>query len=148
MQDNLARKLDIPTKTTRKTRAKSAPISSKSVMSFVGFLVFCCALLMVVVLRYATINELEKDILIAKQTYENLYSENTTAKVQLQSSIDLKEIAKIASEELGMVTPDQSQIVNIRVSVDNRAQVLSGKPKKTAEQSGESFMSNILSYLH
>ena len=117
-------------------------------MSFVSFLVLCSALLMVVVLRYATINELEKEILIAKQTYETLYSENTTAKVHLQGSIDLKEIEKIASEQLGMVTPDQSQIVNIRVSVDNHAQVLSGKTENKKAESGESFMSNILSYLH
>lgn len=150
MQDNLARKLN--STTTRPTPSKQAKPSvkpAKSVLSFTAFLVFCSALLMVVVLRYATINELEKDILTAKGTYEALYSENTTAKVQLQGSIDLNEIERIASEELGMVTPDQTQIVNIRVSVDNHAQVLSGNIQENSEtESGESFMSNILSYLH
>lgn len=151
MQDNLARTLNTSPRTmpVRKTQTKPAALPAKSVFSFVTFLVFCSALLMVVVLRFATINELEKDILIAKNTYETLYSENTTAKVQLQGSIDLNEIERIASEELGMVTPDQSQIVNIRVSVDNHAQVLSGKTDKDSNtDSGESFMSNILSYLH
>lgn len=145
MQDNLARKLN--TSFAPAKRAKSSALPAKSVFSFISFLVLCSALLMVIVLRYATINELEKDILIAKQTFENLYSENTTAKVQLQSKIDLKEIEKIATEELGMVTPDQSQIVNIRVSVDNHAQVMSGNPE-TTDDSGNNFMSNILSYLH
>ena len=145
MQDNLARKLN--TSYTPVKRTKSSALPAKSVFSFISFLVLCSALLMVVVLRFATINELEKDILIAKQTFENLYSENTTAKVQLQSKIDLKEIEKIATEELGMVTPDQSQIVNIRVSVDNHAQVMSGNPE-TTDDSGNNFMSNILSYLH
>ncbi len=149
MQDNLARKLNTPTRTLPVRQSKQSTLAGKSVFSFVSFLVICSALLMVVVLRYATINELEKDILIAKNTYETLYSENTTAKVQLQGSIDLNEIERIASEELGMVTPDQTQIVNIRVSVDNHAQVLSGKTNKNSEtDSGESFMSNILSYLH
>lgn len=149
MQDNLARKLNTPTRTLPVRQTKQAALAGKSVFSFVSFLVICSALLMVVVLRYATINELEKDILIAKNTYETLYSENTTAKVQLQGSIDLNEIERIASEELGMVTPDQTQIVNIRVSVDNHAQVLSGKTNKSSDtDSGESFMSNILSYLH
>lgn len=151
MQDNLARTLNtIPrTAPVRKTLSKPAALSAKSVFSFVSFLVFCSALLMLVVLRFAAINELEKEILIAKDTYETLYSENTTAKVQLQGSIDLNEIERIASEELGMVTPDQTQIVNIRVSVDNHAQVLSGKTNKISDtDSGESFMSNILSYLH
>ncbi len=151
MQDNLARTLNTTPRTApvRKLKSKSAALQAKSVFSFVSFLVFCSALLMIVVLRYATINELEKEILIAKNTYETLYSENTTAKVQLQGSIDLNEIERIASEDLGMVTPDQTQIVNIRVSVDNHAQVLSGKPSKTSDtDSGESFMSNILSYLH
>lgn len=148
MQDNLARKLNTTAYTVPKKRVKSSALPAKSVAGFAAFLVFCSALLMVVVLRYATINELEKEILIAKETYETLYSENTTAKVQLQGSIDLNEIERIASEELGMVTPDQSQIVNIRVSVDNNAQVLSGKTKKNAAESGESFMSTILSYLH
>lgn len=145
MQDNLARKLN--TSYTPVKRTKSSALPAKSVFSFISFLVFCSALLMVVVLRYATINELEKDILIAKETFETLYSENTTAKVQLQGKINLKEIEKIASEELGMVTPDQSQIVNIRVSVDNHAQVMSGNPE-TKEASDNNFMSNILSYLH
>ena len=144
MQDNLARKLNTPTHTKTVRRVKSSSLSAKSVVSFVSFLVFCSALLMVVVLRYATINELEKEILIAKNTYETLYSENTTAKVQLQGSIDLNEIERIASEELGMTVPDQSQIVNIRVSVDNHAQVLSGKTENSDAESGESFMSNIL----
>lgn len=146
MQDNLARKLNTPAPVRR---VKAPVLTTKAVFSFVSFLVFCSALLMVVVLRYATINELEKSILIAKGTYEELYSANTTAKVQLQGSIDLNEIEKIASEELGMVTPDQNQIVNIRVSVDNHAQVLSGKTENNSEsEPGESFMSNILSYLH
>ncbi len=151
MQDNLARTLNTTSRTmpARKSQAKPAMLSAKSVFSFVSFLVLCSALLMLVVLRFATINELEKEILMAKDTYETLYSENTTAKVQLQGSIDLKEIERIASEELGMVTPDQTQIVNIRVSVDNHAQVLSGKTNKNSDtDSGESFMSNILSYLH
>ncbi|MBR6522994.1 MAG: hypothetical protein IKT39_00085 [Clostridia bacterium] len=151
MQDNLARTLNTTSRTmpARKPQAKPAMLSAKSVFSFVSFLVLCSALLMLVVLRFATINELEKEILLAKDTYETLYSENTTAKVQLQGSIDLKEIERIASEELGMVTPDQTQIVNIRVSVDNHAQVLSGKTNKNSDtDSGESFMSNILSYLH
>ena len=148
MQDNLARKLNTPAHSAPKKRAKSSSHQARSVASFAAFLIFCSALLMIVVLRYATINELEKEILIAKQTYETLYAENTTAKVQLQGSIDLNEIERIASEELGMVTPDQSQIVNIRVSVDNHAQVLSGKTTKDAAESGESFMSTILSYLH
>lgn len=151
MQDNLARTLNTTPRTApvRKMKAKVSPLSPKSVFSFISFLVICSALLMVVVLRYATINELEKEILLAKNSYETLYSENTTAKVHLQGSIDLKEIERIASEELGMVTPDQTQIVNIRVSVDNHAQVLSGKTtKNSVTDSGESFMSNILSYLH
>lgn len=148
MQDNLARKLDKPATRVQTKRAHAPAVSSKSVFSFISFLVLCSALLMVVVLRYATINELEKEILIAKNTFEEMYSENTTAKVQLQGSIDLNEIEKIASEQLGMVTPSQDQIVNIRVSVDNQAQVLSGKPENTSTESGESFMSNILSYLH
>ncbi|MFA7636797.1 MAG: hypothetical protein WCX81_03440 [Monoglobales bacterium] len=150
MQDNLARKLNTPTHTRPVRQPKQvAALQPKSVFSFVSFLIFCSALLMIVVLRYATINELEKEILIAKKSYETLYSDNTTAKVQLQGSIDLNEIERIASEKLGMVTPDQSQIVNIRVSVDNHAQVLSGNNKKSSDtDSGESFMSNILSYLH
>lgn len=145
MQDNLARKLN--TSYTPVKRAKASSLPAKSVFSFISFLVLCSALLMVIVLRYAAINELEKDILIAKDTYETLYSENTTAKVQLQGKIDLNEIEKIAIEELGMVTPDQSQIVNIRVSVDNHAQVMSGNPEKE-DSSDNNFMSNILSYLH
>lgn len=146
MQDNLARKLNTPAPVRRK---KPTPLSAKSVLGFISFLVFCATLLMVVVLRYATINELEKEILIAKNTFETLYSENTTAKVQLQGSIDLNEIEKIAIEKLDMVNPDQSQIVNIRVCVDNHVQLLSGDHKDDSNSdTGESFMSNVLSYLH
>lgn len=148
MQDNLARKIETPASRVSAKRESNSSISAKSVFGFVTFLVFCSALLMVVVLRFAAISELEKEILIAKNTFEELYSENTTAKVQLQGSIDLNEIERKATQELGMVSPDQNQIVNIRVSVDNQAQVLSGKPKSEPSESGESFMSNILSYLH
>lgn len=146
MQDNLARKSDAFVHTPVR-RVKSHNIQAKSAFSFVSFLLLCSALLMIVVLRFASINELEKQILIAKQDYETLYSNNTTAKVQLQGAIDLNEIERVATQELGMVNPDQSQIVNIRVSVDNNAQVLSANSKEETE-SGESLMSNILSYLH
>lgn len=148
MQDNLARTLETPTIPVSKKRKAESSISTKSVFSFVVFLVFCSLLLMLVVWRFAHISALEKQILIAKNQYETLYSENTTAKVQLQGSIDLNEIERKATQELGMVSPNQEQIVNIRVSVDNQAQVLSGKPENNPSESGESFMSNILSYLH
>ncbi len=145
MQDNLARKIYSPA-TTKKISHSAKKQGFR--WDFAFFLVFCSALLMVVVLRYATANELEKDILTAKSTFEQLYSENTTAKVQLQGSIDLKEVERKATEELGMVKPSQNQIVNIHVSVDNNAQVLSGKPAGDDSQPRESFMSNVLSYLH
>lgn len=148
MQDNLARKLPQSYPQPQKKAVKKPATKQKfrwklAIMSVVYF-----ALIMVVISRYAAINELEREISLAKTEFEQLQSQNISKKVDIQQSINIDEIEKTATEKLGMVKPGQNQIVNIQVVMEDEGDIL--KPR---EQTGmfatisRSF-GKIISYLH
>ena len=148
MQDNLARKLpQVPAqpqkKAVRKPAAKQNFRWKLAIMSVVYF-----ALIMLVISRYAAINELEREISVAKSDFEQLQSENISKKVDIQQSINIDEIEKTATEKLGMIKPGQNQVVNIQVVMEDEGDIL-----QPQEQTGifavvyRSF-GKIISYLH
>ena len=107
---------------------------------------------MIIRSEYAIVYDIQADeVLYAKNADQKCYPASTT-KI-LTSAIILDNVDEdfqfTAGDELDMVNPDQSQIVNIRVCVDNHVQLLSGDHKDDSNSdTGESFMSNVLSYLH
>lgn len=153
MQDNLARTLPsrVPQKTGSKPkkRRKTAAVAKQKFRWGLAFrAVIYFALIMTVVLRYAAINELDQQIALAKKEFERIESQNIAKRVEIQRSINLEEIERRATEELGMVKPGENQIVSIHVQQEDSAQMLA-KPKNDENvfRRGFMFIKSIVSYL-
>ncbi len=148
MQDNLARKLPQQSPQPKKKAVKKPAAKQKFRWKFAIMSVVYFALIMLVISRYATINELEREISVAKTEFEQLQSQNISKKVDIQQSINIDEIEKTATEKLGMVKPGQNQIVNIQVVMEDEGDIL-----QPQEQTGIFAMvsrgfGKIISYLH
>lgn len=148
MQDNLARKLPQTAPKTQRRAVRKPAAKQKfrwklAIMSVVYF-----ALIMLVMSRYATINELEREISVAKSEFEQLQSENISKKVDIQQSINIDEIEKTATEKLGMVKPGQNQIVNIQVVMEDKGDILQNQEQTGIFAMVSRSFGKIISYLH
>lgn len=155
MQDNLARPLPRTLPEKPKTQTKAKPKSAKKRkkqkfrwrFAFVSLIYF--ALIMVVLSRYAAINEIEREISLAKNKFEQLESANISKKVDIQQSIDMEKIEHDATQRLGMVQPGKNQVVNIRVQLEDSAEMLA--PQTADTNLFVNVMDSIksaLAYLH
>ena len=67
-------------------------------------------------------------MLSAQSTLEELESESARLELQVEGLSSLKTVEKTATEEYGLVEPDQSQVTCVRVKKDNKVEVAdSGK---------------------
>lgn len=154
MQDNLARKLPVEQqpriRTQRQPEPQKNPRKKTSTAFYVKISFLCIAvfgLSMILMSRYAYINELERDILLASSEYETLSSSNITRQAQLKQNIDIDEVEKIATEKLGMIKPGKNQVVHIDVPVKDTSD-LNQKTKKGINTVISEKINNLLAYLH
>lgn len=153
MQDNLARKLPErqPRKNPQKRPEQQRRAKKKTNTAFYVRISLSCmavfGLLMVLMSRYAYINELEREILNASNKYESLTSENITREAQLKQSIDIDEVEKTATEKLGMVKPGKNQIVHIEVPLEDSADLNTNAKKGIYSVIAEKINA-LLAYLH
>lgn len=59
----------------------------------------------------AEVSSLNKSIIQSEKELSNLKDENRIHKAQLDASVDLNEIYDVASNELGMVVPNDNQVI-------------------------------------
>lgn len=153
MQDNLARKLperqpqrkpqkQVQYEEIRRRKANTAFCVKISLLCMIVF-----GFSMILMSRYAYINELEREILIASGKYESLSSENITREAQLKQSVDIDEVEQIATEKLGMVKPGKNQIVHINVPVKDSS-ALNKETKKGIHTVITEKINNLMAYLH
>lgn len=153
MQDNLARKLPVQQPQTRpqkQTQKRTAPAKKANTAFCIRISLLCMAvfgLSMILMSRYAYINELEREILRASSKYESLSSENITREAQLKQNIDIDEVEKVATEKLGMVKPGKNQVVHIDVPVKD-ASDLNENTKKGINTVIAEKINNLMAYLH
>lgn len=152
MQDNLARKLpEQPQTRPQRQPEKRTSQAKKSNTAFcIRISLLCMAvfgLSMILMSRYAYINELEREILIASSKYETLTSENITREAQLKQNIDIDEVEKIATEKLGMVKPGKNQVIHIDVPVKDSSD-LNENAKKGLNTVIAEKINNLMAYLH
>lgn len=152
MQDNLARKLPVqqPQTTPQRQKKQKAAAKRANTIFCVKISLLCIVVFgfsMILMSRYAYINELEREILKAENKYETLSSENITREAQLKQSIDIDEVEKIATERLGMVKPGKNQIVHIDVPIDDEADLNENASKGINAVIAEKI-NNLMAYLH
>lgn len=148
MQDNLARNLPQSYPQQQRKAVKKPATKQKFRWKLAIMAVVYFALIMVVISRYAAINELEREIALAKSEFEQLQSQNISKKVDIQQSINIDEIEKTATEKLGMVKPGQNQIVNIHVVMEDEGDILKPGGQTGMFAAISRSFGKIISYLH
>lgn len=82
------------------------------------------ALMLLVVYSHVQITELTNQANGVKKQITQLQKESNELRVLKNNMIDLKEIARIATEDLGMVKPTRDQVIYIDLSEGDSATVL------------------------
>jgi cell division protein FtsL len=129
VHDNLARKAERKEKAERRLRRVNLQNEKRARLSedaharmnygidFASAFVLTIALVCIIgyALNYLTlssqITELDKQVSTLSSTLDELTSENDEAYAAIDSSVDLGEVYRVAVSELGMVYPDENQVV-------------------------------------
>lgn len=61
--------------------------------------------------RNSDLNASNKELAQLKQTYEELQTDNDNREAQLNASVDVQEIYRIATQQLGMSYPEKHQVI-------------------------------------
>ena len=91
---------------------KKAIMRMKAVIAIVFFFVLGTFIL----LRYAQINQGNREVYNLKSEYNKVFGTNAQIKVGLNKKVDLNEIEKSAIEKLGMQYPDKNQTIYVEVA--------------------------------
>lgn len=101
-------------KSTRTSKKSQKELSSVS-MASCAILVIAIAITLFTCIDYikiqAEVASLNKNITQTEKELSNLKGENRIQKAQLDASVDLNEIYDVATKELGMVIPNDEQVI-------------------------------------
>lgn len=102
--------------------------------------------------RYTMIIEANNQVKNLQDELSRLERITEQVKVELDSSIDLERIERIAREELGMRRPENYQIVYVDINTSDYAQVLGNTPKPNTTHNLLAIIFNrinkVLAYLY
>ena len=132
-------------RTRARTRTQQVRgISISTLLCFVGTL----ALVLTLLGNYVQMIELSEEASALKSEMETLQKENNALRVQHESEIDLKEIERYATEELGMVMPGADSVVYFDLSEPDRAVVgdETELPVMPTEETARSAAERLLEY--
>lgn len=105
----------------KEIRSKQYKREKKTGMLLRVGVLFAVALL--VIFRYARITELGYEYNEYYSQYEELKSDNNTMTAEIEKSINLEAVRKVAEEDLNMHKPEEYQIVQIDVSKPDMTEV-------------------------
>lgn len=132
MQDNLARPLVQPqyeprreTKPVKRTQPQKKHKFRWSVV-LVGLI--CFGLSMIMIQRFAYINEVEQEITAVQKQLFLLQASNQQKTLKLEETTDLKTLETIATQQFGMSKPTKNQVVYVEVSNQDSAEIM--RPEK------------------
>ncbi len=101
-------------KSTRTSRKSQKELSSINMASCI-VLIFAITVTLFTCIDYiktqAEVSSLNRNIIQAEKELSNLKDENRIYKAQLDASVDLNEIYDVATNELGMVVPNDEQVI-------------------------------------
>lgn len=107
-------------------------------------------MLLLVVASYVRLYEVSTQVSNLRGTLETLQAEGVVLRNQYESKIDLANIEKTATEELGMSQPGGNQTVYINISGKDHAEVFGKKgthPVSQAVHELRTSVSKLLTYL-
>ncbi len=128
MQDNLARPLAQPkyeprtrAVPVRKTQPKKKHKFRWSIV-FVGMI--CFGLSMVMIQRFAYLNEIDQEIAALQKQIFLLEASNEQKTLKLEEVLDPKKLEEVATQQLGMSKPTKNQVVYVEVNNQDSAEIL------------------------
>lgn len=134
MQDNLARQLSQPqyeprreSKPVRRVAPQKKHKFRWSVL-FVGLI--CFGLSMVMIQRFAYLNEIDQEISSVQKQLFLIEANNKQKTLKLEESMDLKKLEEIATQQLGMCKPTKNQVVYVEVTTQDSAEILHPEKKQ------------------
>lgn len=95
-------------------------------------LVAIFAVALVITYRFALITKLNYDISRSEKQYNDLVSENSRLRVDIENNTDLVKIKEIAEQRLGMCEPDKYQTVTIKVPREDYTVVMNQSEGKSS----------------
>jgi cell division protein FtsL len=113
---------------------------------FTLLLIFAGALSLA--LTFALITEARHQISVTRALIQEQRDANTTLRSQLTENYTLDEIERIAVERLGMIKPDQSQIITVYVPKQNYSELSSSQEPEDESiwQTVVSFFQNLIKF--
>ncbi len=128
MQDNLARPLVQP---QYEPRNRAVPVRKaqpkkkhKFRWSIVVIGMICFGLSMVMIQRFAYLNEIDQEITTVQKQIFLLEASNEQKVLKLEESLDPKKLEEVATQQLGMSKPTKNQVVYVEVNNQDSAEIL------------------------
>jgi cell division protein FtsL len=119
----------------KKEQRKNSSVKLRTVIC----MLFIFMLAIVVIYRYTILTEMNYEISAKTSTYEELRNANSRILVDVEKNTDISEIRQIAETELGMQSPDKSQIVYVNVPKNDTSTVLNDYSGKSDPGAGKIF---------
>ncbi|MDR3206908.1 MAG: cell division protein FtsL [Oscillospiraceae bacterium] len=108
---------------------RTQPVGRLSLWTVLAFMT-AMALMFFIVYSYMRLTELSTEAKGLSSQIAALKKEEAILVLQKNSMIDLKEVERIATDELGMVKPNRAQVIYIDLSGRDHAEVLVGAGTK------------------
>ena len=115
-----------------------------SIFAIIGTLIIS-VLMVFVVLAQVYYNESASEAVRLNTTLRELTDTHRTLELAFESSIDLKEIERIARDELGMSRPDTAQIISVTTTARDIATVITVDDRQGMQGFAE-FLKSLTNY--
>jgi len=99
-----------------------------------------------VVLAQIQYNEIASETVRLTEQITRLTEQRRSLEIAFESIIDMKEVERFARDELGMSRPEKEQIIIIRRTRTDRAEVIADPETGTIQRFGE-FISSLMGYI-
>ncbi len=139
-----AYKLDRPDYTEKQSETHNRPTRRKKINKKAQFMrkVKRCAMIATVMILafmmvrgYVALDEISGDISSLKSEYNSITAENQAIQAEIDKSLDLEELQRIATEEYGMIRPENYQIFYVDMSSSDSGTVVAETEKEKDEPS-------------
>lgn len=125
-------------------RVKKSPFP----LGFLTLIGICAFMVMTMLFSFSQINECNTQIRDLKATNAELKAEGDKLEVLVAERDDIREIEKVAVEEIGMVSSDMVQSKFVSVSAADRVEVLRNNETETEEGGFSALLSVISEYFN
>ncbi|HHT51283.1 MAG TPA: hypothetical protein GXZ78_07475 [Eubacteriaceae bacterium] len=132
---------------TKKRKSKVKRIKKIKRAKYISFLLLGFIIGIAILIQYANINIINKEINSLERELQRLHMLNDSAEGELLASADLKKIEKIAREELGMIDPAPEQMTIIEIQNSQDIKMASANIDNDSSSKLSEYVSKVLDFI-